>query len=491
MSGSMPSRPQDLFRVIRHELRVLAADRSLWVVSAVLAALCAYALVNGLEHARARDAARAEALAEEAVASDALRASWRRVMAREEPPDVWANPTDPSLVGDGLATRYATLPTAPLAPLALGQSDMLPDTYRITTASRVEFMYDSEIENPWNLLTGRFDLAFVITYLLPLFVLGWSYNLLTSEREQGTLRLLLSQPVRLGVVIAAKVTVRAVVIGVWCVVVPLLAQLLLRQPQRDDADVALLAVAGALIAAYALFWFALAVLVDALARSSALGALVLVSSWVVLVLVFPVALSLGAALASPAPSRAELATETRIITAQTLMRLADKWGSDYRHVEDPELLLPKDGRFEVPERMQAFFLSSRELDARLERALTAFDIQLAGQQTIVDRLGVLSPAIVVHEGLAALAGNGTRRYQQFQAQVTAFHAEWRRFFEPRISEGLAITEADIAALPRFVWVEPASDALLSDTFERLLGLLAAAGLMALAARRGLGRYPVA
>jgi ABC-2 type transport system permease protein len=206
--------------------------------------------------------------------------------------------------------------------------------------------------------------------------------------------------------------------------------------------------------------------------------------------VFPVALSLVAAVASPAPSRAELATDTRIITAQSLVRFAEKWGSEYRHVQDPEALLPKAGRFEVPERMRAFILTSRELDARLESALEAFDTQLAGQQAIVDRFGVLSPAIVVHEGLCALAGTGTRRYQQFQDQVTAFHAEWRRFFEPRIAEGIAITEADIGTLPRFRWVEPASGALLRDVLSRLLGLLAAAGLTALAARRSLARYPV-
>jgi ABC-2 type transport system permease protein len=481
---------KDLVRIIAHELRVAAADRSLWVVSTLLVLLCGHALANGLERARLRDDARADALTEQAAASDELRSSWLRVMGRQEPADPWSNPTDPSLVGGGLATRYATLPTAPLAPLALGQSDMLPDSYAITTASRVELMFDSEIENPWNLLTGRFDLAFVITYLLPLFVLGWSYALLGDEREHGTLRLLLSQPVRLGAVVVAKVAVRAAVLVFFSVAVPLAAVLVLHQPLRHPPGLVLIAGAGALITAYILFWFALAVLVDALTRSSALGALVLVSSWVLMVLVYPVALSLFAASASPAPSRAELATETRIITAQSLTRFADDFGRDYRHVHDPELLLPKNGRFAVPERLRAFFSASRELDAQLERRLLSFDAQLAGQQAIVDRLGALSPAIVVHEGLAALAGNGTQRYQQFQAQVTTFHDRWRQFFEPRIREGRAITDADLAVLPRFEWAEPASGALLRDTLERMLALLAATGLVALAARRGLARYSV-
>jgi ABC-2 type transport system permease protein len=144
----------------------------------------------------------------------------------------------------------------------------------------------------------------------------------------------------------------------------------------------------------------------------------------------------------------------------------------------------------VPERLRAFFLASQELDVRIERSLDAFDTQLAGQQAVVDRFGLLSPAILVHEGMAALAGNGTRRYQQFQHQVTAFHGEWRRFFEPRITGGLAMTEADLAALPRFLWLEPPARRVFRELLLRVLGVLAAAGLAALGAWRALRRYPV-
>lgn len=491
MRGQMRSIIIELGRIVAHELRLLQADRSLWVVSALLALLSAYAIGTGLEHARGRDLARAEALAERAAAGEALAARLRRVMAREEPPDPWANPTDPALVGGGLATRYADLPSAPLALLAIGQSDMLPDLYSVSTASRVETMYDSEIENPWNLLTGRFDLAFVVTYLLPLFILGWSYNLLASEREQGTLRLLLSQPVRLGALVLGKVAVRAVVLCVWCVVLPVVASLALRPETRSAAGLAALAGWAALVVAYVLFWFALAALVDGVARSGALGALVLIASWVALVIVSPVALSLGASLASPAPSRAELATQTRVITAESLARLADAFGSDYRHVHDPERLLPRNGRFEVSDRLRAFFLASSELDARIERKLEAFDAQLLGQQVIVERWGLLSPAVLVHEGMAALAGNDTRRYQRFHGRVAAFHAEWRRFFEPRISQGFAVTEADLEALPSFHWVELEPSRLLRDVLRRLGGIVVAAGLAALVAARALRNYPVA
>ncbi|MEJ7658781.1 MAG: hypothetical protein WKG07_03710 [Hymenobacter sp.] len=40
------------------------------------------------------------------------------------------------------------------------------------------------------LLVGNFDLAFVLVYLLPLFVIALGYGLLAGEQESGVLPLL-------------------------------------------------------------------------------------------------------------------------------------------------------------------------------------------------------------------------------------------------------------------------------------------------------------
>ena len=61
-------------------------------------------------------------------------------------------------------------------------------------------------------MVGRFDLAFVVVYLLPLLVLALSFNVLSEEREQGTLALTLSQPVSARGVVAAKLAFRALLV---------------------------------------------------------------------------------------------------------------------------------------------------------------------------------------------------------------------------------------------------------------------------------------
>jgi ABC-2 type transport system permease protein len=152
---------------------------------------------------------------------------------------------------------------------------------------------------------------------------------------------------------------------------------------------------------------------------------------------------------SASKTRARSSPPRRVSLRRSLVSFADKWGSDYRHVQDPEVLLPKAGRFQVPQRIQASILTSR---ARCTAREGARGLRNPARRAAGDRRSFRRAVAGhrLHEGLAALAGNGTRRYQQFRDQVTAFHAEWRRFFETPITEALAITEEESrhgAALP--------------------------------------------
>jgi len=473
-------------RIAAFELRVLIAERTLWLTLGLLVLLIAYALNNGIVQTAQRDVSTVETAKQDQTSRERLADRVRRMMAGEYvPDDPFANPVDPSAVGGGMGAGHAILPSSPLAPLAFGQSDMQPNEYRVTTDSRVKFMQDAEIENPWNLLNGRFDLAFVMTWLLPLLVFALSYNLLSAEREQGTLRLLLSQPLNLRTLLLAKLSVRAVLLLGSAVLLPVLVISLVRLEARAPAALLDLLLWAALVVAYGCFWFALSAWVNTLARSSAFNALVLIGSWVLLVLVMPLLINLLVGLRHPAPSRIELATQTRIVTTENLERLQDRFGTEYMHVNRPDVLIPKDGKLEVPERLRAFFLHDQALDAELDTMLDRFDVQLERQQRLVDRWGFISPAITVHEGMAALAGNGAQRYVEFQRQVKAYHEKWKAWFSPRILEGRAIAPNDVAQLPRWQWHEVSTAA----TGLRLLQLASIAGLLLTLSLRRLRRFP--
>jgi ABC-2 type transport system permease protein len=473
MPQDMHSKAKTFRLVFLHEARVLIADRTLPLVLTLFSVLIGYAIYNGIVETRARDIAVASILAQQDSRYTSNIDQLRRINAGAEVPAPFSNPADPANIGSGgIGGRYAYVPTNPLAPMAFGQSDMIPNYYLVTYRSRVNFMYDSEIENPWNLLSGRFDVAFVIVYLLPLFIFAMSYNLLSAEREQGTLRMLLSQPLTLTRLVLAKVSIRACAILACAILIPLIALLIFRVETHSATSLVQLGAWAVLVCAYGLFWFAVAVIANAFSRSSAANALTLVASWVVFVLILPVLLNLAVSIASPAPSRTELATQTRLITVDGLRRYQKLLSADYRYSNQPEMLLPKDGRFAVQPRPQAAFMLQRDVDAEIQKLLDRFDAQLEGQQSLVDGWGIISPAIIVHEGLATLAGNGSQRYLHFQRQVATFHTAWKQFFEPRILEGVAMTEADFAAIPAWVWQEETLRRQLSDVSARTLQIIA-------------------
>lgn len=497
-----PPQGRRLLAVMRQECRLLRAERTLWAVGALFVLLVAYALGNGLLQTASRDRAQAAVAQADRDTRAAQRMLLEGILAGTAQPTPFENPADPSRMASGYGGHHAILPTAALGPVALGQSDLFPSQFHVTSQSRVVFMNPSDIESPWHLLSGHFDLAFVIVYLLPLLIFALSYNLLSAERENGTLRLLLSQPLRLRTLLAGKLTVRAAVLLGPAVLLPVAVLLVARHAGTLGAA----GMTGAtgmgassdatlwwalLVGAYALFWFALVVAVNAFGASSATNAMVLVIAWVLLVLVAPVLLNLAVTQASPAPSRTELATRQRIVTAEAMKRHADLMSTDYQHVGRGAVLVPRDGKIEIAGRLLGNYLIEKEVDAAIQPALDRFDTQQARQQVLLGRFSAVSPAAVAYEGMTALAGTGTRRQARFEAQTVAYHAAWKRFFFARIDARDALAPADFDRIPAFAWQEEPAGLVRGQAAWAVLQLLVPSLLLFGVAAWRLRRFSVA
>lgn len=456
----------------------MIADRSLFLVSALLVLLLGYAFFVSFSETAARDERLQGLAVQQEQKLSALAEQIQRIESGLEMPSAFTNPLNPALVGSGRGALYAIMPGGVLSPLALGQSDMLSDHYRVSTRNKTTFMYQTENENPWNLLTGRFDPVFVLVYLLPLFIFAVSYNLVSLEKEQGTLRIQLSHPVTLQALMFAKLSARmtpVLVVTILAVVLPFLAlrgDAVVMSGQLPQSIAALL-----IVLAYGLFWFMLALFVNSFGFSSASNALILVGAWVFLVLVAPVILNVFVSRVSPVPSRIELATETRLVTIDGLNRYHELLSSDYRHVQDPSMLVSHDGSFDIPERLQAFYLINKSVDEKIGKLLANFEARLFVQQELVERFGFISPSILAYEGLVSLAGTGTGRYQHFTKQVNKYHRQWKEFFEPRITSGQVMTVADLREMPRFSWQELDLELLLAGSLTKAIQIFLVAVLL--------------
>ncbi len=294
-----------LARVLHHEWRAFRADATLWVVLGVFAIAIGYGVWTGASWASFQRRALATANVEEIERYERLNAQIVRLQGGEQVSS-FADPRSPANAGARFGSRYATLPPGPLSPLAIGQSDLLPYYFRVSTDARENIVAATEIENPQRLLVGRFDLAFVLIYLYPLLILAVAYNMLSAEKEQGTLALTLSQPVSLRALVTGKVILRALVLVGIVVALSAIGLLVSGASLSDPGVTARLALWILAVAVYGALWFALAVVVSALGHSSATNATILASSWLLLVVILPSLFNLVATMSYPVPSRVEM-----------------------------------------------------------------------------------------------------------------------------------------------------------------------------------------
>lgn len=474
-----------LSRIVHHEWRNLAADRTLGWVTALFVAIVAYGVWNGAAWARTREGDEREARAAYEKRIAELRAELRKPAAANADPFA-PDPRAPRTVGG--VRQDAFLPPAALGALAVGQSDVLPGkvTVTIMTARRM-LTRNYEVQNPLNLLAGRFDLAFAIVYLFPLLILALSYDLLSGEHDQGRLGLLLSQPVPLRALVWGKVVSRFVVVVGLGVGLSLLGVLFAGTDLWSAGGWLRLGLWVLAVVLYGAFWFGLAVLVSSLGRSSAANAVLLASLWLGLVVVLPSLASLAVSSLYPVPSRALLVHAMREATNE-----ADRRGSELleKYLQDhPELTGGTNP--DLNDFTTRRLTVEQDIEARVAPILDRHDDALRAQQHLVSRLRVLSPAIAAQEALNDIAGAGPSRHRFFLDQAWEFAEKTRGFFVPRIFRRETLTESDYDALPRFRFLEEPSVAVARRVLPGLAGILlatVAAGGLALGRLR---RYPVA
>lgn len=456
--------------VLRIEWRSMIRERATWAVLLLFAALVAYGTVSGAGSVIEERGAQAAVLAEEQARFAAL----REELAAIEAGGAVRHASDPRsalLVGRDLGKRAATLPPGPLAAVAIGQRDVLPNVVLVTSEARVADAGGDDAQSPTRLMSGAFDLAFVLVFLLPLVVIALTYDLLAGERERGTLGLVLSQPVSLPTFVLGKALSRALLVGL-VLLLGVLGPVLAAGVTGAGAAPRLALYVGLLLA-YAAFWFTAAIAVNAYGRTAAGNALGLIGLWLALVVVVPGLASVAVDTIHPPPSRVELVNLARAAAADAEERVTALEG-DHGQDEARRAARAAPRALEVQE----------DLERTVGPVLAAFRDQLARQQSLVERVRFVSPAIVMHEGLTDVAGSGVRRHQHFASQVEAFHDDHQGFFRERIRAEAALDRAAYDAMPTFALSEEPLATLGGRVLAGLAGLLLpTAALLVLAIAR--------
>ncbi len=455
--------------VILFELKELVRDRWMIFLAATILVILIFALQNGMNAS--------DQIAREIEEEQTIMDEKQQTMLGEldsisrglmEKPSVWRNPQSPAVVGNRYPKLAAKQPSD-FAFLAVGQSDLYSHMVKPTFTDESYALDFSELSNPVQLLFGHFDLSFVIIYLLPLIVIGFSYNLLSREKESGRLLLIASQPVSLLKWLGLKMGLRFVLIGGWILVAMLIAITWVASSLEDAFSVISLLAIPVLL--YLAFWFLMALWINLYGRSSGTNAVNLVMLWVILVLLVPTVLNQSISVLYPLPSRVVMINEMRAQKAEADKK-ADSILNDYLR-DHPELAQSGEQSDNPYQYWLKYIASQDKVREAVKPVVDEFEIQLENQQKAAAIFTYLSPAMLMQHSMNHLAGNSAAHFESYRLEVKAFADSWKAALQPPLFKGEIMDAKAVNSLPEFSYAAThvKNPLLLNNLFLLLYGLL--------------------
>lgn len=351
--------------------------------------------------------------------------------------------TLPNVIGNR-TFRLVENPPSDWASLSIGQRDIFPYQLYVRYYTLSRQIMTAEIANPEKLLTGNFDLAFVLIYIFPLFIIALSYNLISGEREGGTLSLLLSNPISESQITYIKIAFRWLLsfgIALFLIVLAVIICGI-----KIDSTLLWWLLATAL---YFAFWMGVVLIISNLKRNSSFNAFSLLGSWLVIVIVVPTLINLYLASAYAAPPRNDLTQAIRhefeeiwakyddknhrFQTAQKLAAKYPAYKSDTSYNWEDKYMLAEYDFYD--DRLAPLFAKYQNLNLQKE--------------TIGNKLSVLSAAALSQQIFNGLAQTDTRNHYHFLEEVGRFHAELKVFFYTKIFQNKTFKLTDFELIPKY------------------------------------------
>lgn len=347
-------------------------------------------------------------------------------------------------IGDaGSAAYYTFHPTwdtpSPLAFAALGMRDVAPYILRVRALGLEAQLYDGENFNPELALPGRFDFAFVLVYLAPLFMIALFHDMKSSEREAGRLAMLRALPGAAGLW-RRRVALRFA-LAYAALALPFAAGALF----SGVAPLPLLGVI-ALMAAYLAFWAALAIFIGSRGWSSATNAAALAACWLVLTLVLPTLAHVVINRAIPVAQGVELTLAQREavnrawdIPRETTMERFFASHPEWRDTPP----LPTEFHWKW------YFAFHQVGDESVAAKARAYREGLEARDDAARLAGWLLPGVGVQAVLTRMAETDLRAQLAYQDRIRAYHKQLRQFYYGYLFSDRPFHKADFAKAPKF------------------------------------------
>ncbi len=316
--------------------------------------------------------------------------------------------------------------------------------------------YPQSNPNLWNIMPDftKIDWAFIISVVLSFVAILFTFDAISGERERGTLRLILSNPIPRATVLLGKFLGAFLGISLPFLIGALINLFWLytsRSVPLGLGELGRLSVILLITFTYISIFIILGLMVSSWANQSSVSLMILLLIWTVSVVLMPN--TFGSIVSHLKTTRTS--DEFQDIHRQSQRSLDEQYNARGRFNKAPTREIPATSATVL---WAEYLTEEAQLEERLnEEHLNA---QIA-QIKIARSITRLSPAAIVQYAIESLVGTGFPRHLQFLDQVHQYASEFREFLivtdraDPQsphayfVKEGMSEKPVRFESIPKF------------------------------------------
>ncbi len=279
--------------------------------------------------------------------------------------------------------------------------------------------YPQTNPNLWNIMPDYTDVDWgnIISVVLSLVAILFTFDAISSEQEHGTLRLILSNSISRGTALVSKFLAALITISIPFLIAALINLFLLYTSGSTPLGASeweRLGIIALIAFVYVSIFLALGLLISSHVNHSSTSLTILLLVWVVWIALLPFTLGALTSGLQPTMTSDELNARRENLRQNLDEQYKNRWSKASREIPaTKETLLWSKYVMEDAKRNEK--LDEEHLDAQIAQ------IQLARSITRI------SPASSVRYAIESLAGTGFTRHVQFLAQVGRYAGEFNEF----------------------------------------------------------------
>ena len=335
-------------------------------------------------------------------------------------------------------------PPSELSFMANGLEDRLPSLVNTHRSGNYWYDYENEMTNPIALLFGKLDLLFIVSFVLSILALIFTFNSVSGEKERGTLRLQISNSIPRALVYTAKVAGNFIVFAIPFLLSLLVSMIIVNLSSSLNMFSAEIFPPFAMFVLLSLLLILamlnLGMLISSLTHNSMTSMVALLLVWIVVALVVPKASPMLAQAIFPVQSAQVVNQEKEAVRSDLNKELDDqraelleKVAADFGMSDPVDILDRRRSEDEVSEqtREQAkekYDEQARGIEDRYEALISdalkkienAYENKKQVQASLAANLSRVSPVSCFTYLISELAGTSLLELKNFQESARRY-----------------------------------------------------------------------